>query len=107
MPGGDFSSRLVMRPRSRPTEGETEMLNPHAKLTLARERQNMFLAEAEAARQARQARWRRRSAAAKGTRGVLRDGSKVLIPQGPGPHAPPPVDGVCPGAPQSPRVLGL
>ncbi len=57
------------------------MLNPHAKLALARERQNMFLAEAEAARQARQARWRRRSAAARGTRVVLRDGSRVLIRQ--------------------------
>jgi hypothetical protein len=44
------------------------MLNPHAKLALARERQNMFLAEAEAARQVRQARWWRRSAAAGGTR---------------------------------------
>jgi RimJ/RimL family protein N-acetyltransferase len=55
------------------------MLNPHAKLTLARERQKMFLADAEAARQVRQARQRRRSGAAGGTRAVLRDGSEVLI----------------------------
>ena len=56
------------------------MLNPHAKLTLARERQKMFLADAEAARHVRQARWRR-PGAARGTQVVPRDGSGVLIRQ--------------------------
>jgi RimJ/RimL family protein N-acetyltransferase len=60
------------------------MLNQHAMLVLARERQNQFLAEAEAVRQARQARLRRRRSrrpAAGGTPTVLRDGSAVLIRQ--------------------------
>ena len=56
------------------------MLNPHAKLMLARERQNMFLAEAEAARQIRQARWRRRFGAASGTViGLLRNARADVV----------------------------
>ena len=55
------------------------MFNPHARLMLARGRQDMMLAQAEAARQARQA--RRRHSLARGTRVVLRDGSRVLIRQ--------------------------
>ena len=56
------------------------MLNPHAKLTLGRERQKMFLADAEAARQVRQARWRRRSGAARGTvTGLLRNAYAGLV----------------------------
>ena len=56
------------------------MLNPHAKLTLARERQKMFLAHAEAARQVRQARWRRRSGAARDTViGLLRNARADLV----------------------------
>jgi len=55
------------------------MFNPHARLVLARGRQDTMLAEAEAARQARQA--RRRHSLARGTRVVLRDGSRVLIRQ--------------------------
>jgi RimJ/RimL family protein N-acetyltransferase len=70
-------------------EGVTTMLNQHAMLALARERQEMFLAEAQAARQAKMARmWRRaataasrRRPAAEGTQVVLRDGSEVLIRQ--------------------------
>ena len=55
------------------------MFNPHARLVLARGRQDTMLAEAEAARQARQA--RPRHGLARGTRVVLRDGSRVLIRQ--------------------------
>ena len=56
------------------------MLNPHAKLTLGRERQKMFLADAEAARQVRQARWRRRSGAARDTViGLLRNARADLV----------------------------
>ena len=55
------------------------MFNPHARLVLARGRQDTMLAEAEAARQARQA--RRRHSLARGTRVVLHDGSRVLIRQ--------------------------
>jgi hypothetical protein len=53
------------------------MLNPHAKLALGHARQDMVLAEAEAARQARHAR-RRWPGAARTTRAVLRDRSRWM-----------------------------
>ena len=53
------------------------MFNPHARLVLARGRQDTMLAEAEAARQARQAR-RRRSGAVRDTEVVPCDGSSLV-----------------------------
>ena len=56
------------------------MFNDHIHAALARERRDTLLAEAAAARQARQARARRRQAGVTaGSRTVLRDGSHVLI----------------------------
>ena len=55
------------------------MLNPHAKLTLARERQKIFLADAEAARHVRQARWRRPGAARGTVTGLLRNAYAGLV----------------------------
>jgi RimJ/RimL family protein N-acetyltransferase len=94
------------------------MINHHIHAALAHERAGMFLAEAEAARQAKQvrARWRRRPARpqpepegtpavlegtqlvpegtpAVGTPAVLRDGSEVLIRQVRGSDAPLLADG--------------
>src|ERR1700729_604365 len=56
------------------------MFNDHIHAALARERRDTLLAEAAAARQARQARARRRQGSfTPGSRAVLRDGSPVLI----------------------------
>ena len=56
------------------------MFNDHIHAALARERRDTLLAEAAAARQARQARARRRQGSfTPGSRAVLRDGSRVLI----------------------------
>ena len=75
------------------------MINHHIHATLAYERASTFLAEAEAARQAKHARagWRRRPARPQpepeGTPAVLRDGSEVLIRQVRGSDAPLLADG--------------
>src|SRR5690348_18367682 len=75
------------------------MINHHIHAALAHERAGTFLAEAEAARQAKQvrARWRRRPARPQpepeGTPAVLRDGSEVLIRQVRGSDAPLLADG--------------
>jgi hypothetical protein len=75
------------------------MINHHIHAALAHERASTFLAEAEAARQAKQvrARWRRRPARPQpepeGTPAVLRDGSEVLIRQVRGSDAPLLADG--------------
>ena len=53
--------------------------NHHIHAALARERRNTLLAEAAAARRARQARPRRAASGPAGTQAVLRDGSRVLI----------------------------
>jgi RimJ/RimL family protein N-acetyltransferase len=56
------------------------MLNHHIQAALARERRDTLLAEAAAARQARQSRARRlKGSFTPGSRTVLRDGSHVLI----------------------------
>jgi RimJ/RimL family protein N-acetyltransferase len=54
-------------------------MSHHIHAALARDRQATLLAEAEAARRARQARPRRASSGPGGQRVVLRDGSRVLI----------------------------
>jgi RimJ/RimL family protein N-acetyltransferase len=80
------------------------MINHHIHAAVAHERASAFLAEAQAGRQAKQARtgrpragWRRRPArphpVAEGTPAVLRDGSEVLIRQVRGSDAPLLADG--------------
>ena len=77
------------------------MINHHIHAALAHERASTFLAEAEAARQARQVRagWRRRPGPRpqpepEGTPAMLRDGSEVLIRQVRGSDAPLLADGL-------------
>src|SRR5262249_9702491 len=79
-------------PCKRPSRREQSMTHPDIRAALGRERQNTLLADAEAARTARQARLYRRQAATLARRGsapqcrasigtevVLRDGSAVMI----------------------------